>query len=165
MSKRYRNNKDYYKTYDQHYSQAYHTEEFKFTMEPINKIIGSLEEKKGNILSIPELTKNLIDDLIMKRLECLICNEEIIQSNEIWSCITCFSILHIKCITEWAIKNNPEYKDKPKADMKFTCPHCSYLHKTTYEALQVYDCFCGKYNTGIRINTNTIFIPHSCGKV
>lgn len=128
----------------------------------INKPISQEDNKnKKNTFEVPELTRKLITELIEKKIECLVCSEEILHENEceIWSCDVCYSILHIKCIKNWINKLNSNNESK---EFKFTCPHCSNLF--VYDKLPVYNCFCGKYNTLKKVDFSSILIPHTCGK-
>lgn len=153
-------NKSYYKN---HYNDT--TDHHLHSQKNIKNILIQIENKSNSMYSIPELTKNLIDDLINSKYECLICNEILYHDNEIWNCDGCYSMLHIKCISDWAIKKNPNCDDKLyKNDIiKFPCPHCSKSIQTSFFMLQTYNCFCLKYNSGVKIDHSKIKIPHSCG--
>lgn len=139
---------------------------FKFTTDPIQQVLNTFESdfysKKNKKMGIAELTRNIIDDLINEKIECLVCNDEIDHVTGIWSCSTCYTIFHMNCIYEWIAKLN---SGEEKSDiLKFTCPHCSHIYKYSAHNPPVYNCFCGKYNTSKYIDNSKILIPHSCGK-
>ena len=59
-----------------------------------------------NKMIIPEHTRNLINDLLHNKVECMVCNDTVKKNQPVWSCSTCFTIFHLKCIDEWIKKKN-----------------------------------------------------------
>lgn len=155
-------------------SIEYNNNKTSFNLLSDNTDINSLQNNY-NILCIPELTKSIVKDLIEINLDCLVCSEEIKHKSEIWSCEVCYTIFHLNCIVDWMMKlNSNVYEESSKSkvieNLKFTCPHCSNLYKHSPNSLPEYNCFCKKFNDSNyyydisdKINTNSIYIPHSCG--
>jgi hypothetical protein len=52
------------------------------------------------------LTSELIIKLTKEKLECMICSSFIKKKHNIWSCDTCYLIVHLGCIREWYKQNN-----------------------------------------------------------
>lgn len=126
--------------------------------EAISEDINSV---KNCSMNIGQQTKDITKELIDQSYECIVCSEEIKFNSEIWSCKTCFTITHIKCIKDWIKKLNTNNEGDI---FKFTCPHCLCVHKIKKDNLPVYNCFCEKYNSPDYKQTSNIYIPHSCGK-
>jgi len=140
----------------------------------IEKIVNKLTYKA------PELTYNLINELIDKEYECMICNDNITQSEENWSCEKCYTIYHIKCIYDWIFKLNSEkaeenQKTKKVASIfKWSCPHCNCNYNATTDNLPKYNCYCKRFykaEEGFKKGLeeykdfNPDLVPHGCGLI
>jgi len=152
------------------YSQDEKIKQQKYQIE---KIVSKLTYKA------PELTYNLINELIEAEYECMICNDVVNQTEETWGCNKCYTIYHISCIYDWIFKLNAEkpddslYKNKKVASIfKWSCPHCNFNYTATTDNLPKYNCFCKRYykaqegaQKGIEEYKafNPGLIPHGCG--
>lgn len=46
--------------------------------------------------------ERLIEQLSRGTLECLVCCEPVKQKDSVWSCSSCYHVLHLLCIQKWA---------------------------------------------------------------
>lgn len=139
----------------------------------ISKILNQKENLKFHLekrnLELPELTSNLINGLIEGSIECMICNDIVDFSKEVWGCEKCYTIFHNTCIYDWIFKLNTQQEGKSAILLyKWTCPHCSHNYSASAENLPVYNCYCGKFYDAQKSkikNFNPELIPHGCGLV
>jgi hypothetical protein len=89
---------------------------------------SDLCDKMETSQNLPERTKKLISLLDSSSLDCSVCLSQISNSESIYSCRICYSIVHLDCFNTW-IPNSP------------TCPVCS---SPLSISVQSYNCFCGK---------------------
>src|SRR5690606_21343820 len=113
-------------------------------------------------IEVPELTMNLINGLIEQSIECLICNDLLKDTDEIWECEKCYTIYHNTCIYDWIFKLNSNSQNSQV--FKWTCPHCSNITTTLVDKLPEYNCYCKRYfKVKHDRNFNPELIPHGCG--
>ncbi|RGP61952.1 fkbp12-associated protein 1 like protein [Fusarium sporotrichioides] len=70
-----------------------------------------------------ELWQRIQDDIANWNYECRICTEEVTRKTEIWSCTTCWTVVHLECAHQWwdtSMKVNEESGDK-----SWRCPGCN----------------------------------------
>ncbi len=198
-----KNEANYENNYEEDINNSYSNQNYNSHKKTVNKYQNSKKRKQHNKVhtqeekikkqkcdlkltisklkyKAPELTYNLINELIESEYECMICNDVINQSEETWSCDKCFTIFHIKCIYDWISKLNSDKNDENKklnktkiaSIFKWTCPHCSCNYNATTENLPKYNCFCKKYykaEEGYKKGLedykyfNPNLIPHGCG--
>lgn len=147
-------------------------EKIKSQKDQIEKLVNKLKYKA------PELTYNLINELIEAEYECMICNDVVNQSEETWGCDKCYTIYHIKCIYDWIFKLNSSKESENKQSkkiasiFKWSCPHCNCNYSATTDNLPKYNCYCKRYykaeegsKKGIEEykSFNPQLIPHGCG--
>ncbi|XP_058059889.1 protein shuttle craft [Anopheles bellator] len=96
--------------------------------------------------------EKLIREIECYRLECLVCCEIVKPTKPVWSCGSCYHILHLGCITRWATSSQGD-------DGSWRCPACQNVSKVVPRE---YLCFCGKQKNPI-YNHNDL--AHSCGEV
>ncbi|XP_054710252.1 transcriptional repressor NF-X1-like [Uloborus diversus] len=98
-------------------------------------------------------------ELLMERLnkgecECLVCCEYIRVKDQIWHCLNCFHVFHLRCIRKWARSPAAVVEDGG-----WRCPACqSITTKVPYD----YFCFCGKHKNP---EVDYHLTPHSCGEI
>lgn len=96
--------------------------------------------------------------------ECLICTNEILSKSRVWSCKTCWSVLHLSCVKHWADNEASTYKQRnvensiTPSPRKWRCPGCN-LPKD--DPLTSYTCWCSKECDPSPIAG---LPPHSCGQ-
>ena len=159
---------DYYeKPYKSKNKSNKYEDEYYFNQElsefppKLQKYIDSIDQSK---ILIPEHTINLIKELIKNKLVCMVCEENIMQEDSVWSCNTCYSILHLKCMEEWINKKNPQDSKINNNKIKWTCPHCNALYEDS--KYPIYNCYCGKYYNAEKYHNKYLdpnLIPHGCG--
>ena len=148
-------------------------EKIKIQKDQIEKIVSKLTYKA------PELTYNLINELIEADYECMICNDVVNQSEETWGCDKCHTIYHIKCIYDWIFKLNTQKQDdslnknkKVTSIFKWSCPHCNCNYSATTDNLPKYNCYCKRFYKAQEGSKKGVaeykdfdpeLIPHGCG--
>ena len=65
----------------------------------------------------------------VKKMECIICLENISGSESVWNCCSCFLMLHLQCARQWATdgsKNTGMFSKEnfPSLFSKWNCPKC-----------------------------------------
>jgi len=113
---------------------------------------------KQNNIPIPSTTKKYIDNLSSQRMVCLLCNEKLFDF-EIYNCMYCFNIYHLKCVL-----NNLK-KLKISGFSRFTFD-CECYNQVMFDKILKYNCYCGKYYEAEKINDpnfNPNLIIHGCG--
>ncbi|CVK89402.1 related to cysteine-rich protein NFX-1 [Fusarium mangiferae] len=103
-----------------------------------------------------ELWQRIQEDIANWNYECRICTEEVTRKTEVWSCTTCWTVVHLECAHQWwdtSMKVNEESGDK-----SWRCPGCN---STLIEGPGDSSCWCGKETQPSR---NSILPPHSCGQ-
>lgn len=95
--------------------------------------------------------EKLIREIEGRRLECLVCVEPIKFHQSVWSCASCYTIIHLNCVIKWASSS--------KSEDGWRCPACQNVTK---EVPRDYYCFCGKVKNP---QYNRSDVAHSCGEV
>ena len=103
-NKQYYDNSNYNKKKEKYDDEYYLEKEISEFPHKIQQYLDNIDQTK---IIIPEHTLNLIQDLIKNKLDCMICEEKIKNEDSVWSCNTCYTIYHLKCIEEWISKKNP----------------------------------------------------------
>ncbi|KAM0347056.1 hypothetical protein ACHAPU_004995 [Fusarium lateritium] len=70
-----------------------------------------------------ELWQRIQEDIANWNYECRICTEEVTRKTEVWSCTTCWTVVHLECAHQWwdtSMKVNEESGDK-----SWRCPGCN----------------------------------------
>ncbi|EDW02849.1 protein shuttle craft [Drosophila grimshawi] len=95
--------------------------------------------------------EKLMRDIEQRRLECLVCVEQIKAHHGTWSCQNCYHVLHLKCTITWASSS--------KSAEGWRCPACQNVLQ---ELPREYLCFCGKLkNPPLTRNE----LAHTCGEL
>ncbi|KAF5530206.1 cysteine-rich NFX-1 [Fusarium mexicanum] len=67
-----------------------------------------------------ELWQRIQEDVANWNYECRICTEEVTRKTEVWSCTTCWTVVHLECAHQWwvtSMKVNEE-----SGDQSWRCP-------------------------------------------
>ncbi|KAF5630850.1 cysteine-rich NFX-1 [Fusarium sp. NRRL 52700] len=70
-----------------------------------------------------ELWQRIQEDIANWNYECRICTEEVTRKTEVWSCTTCWTVVHLECAHQWwstSMKVNEE-----SGDQSWRCPGCN----------------------------------------
>ncbi|KAF6526606.1 hypothetical protein HZS61_009650 [Fusarium oxysporum f. sp. conglutinans] len=70
-----------------------------------------------------ELWQRIQEDIANWNYECRICTEEVTRKTEVWSCTTCWTVVHLECAHQWwdtSMKVNEE-----SGDRSWRCPGCN----------------------------------------
>lgn len=111
----------------------------------------------------PDLATRTHEDITNGHYECAICTNEVLPNSKIWTCKTCWTVLHLSCVKKWS-KNDASSHQQRTEDgeaappRQWRCPGCN-LPKD--ELPTTYNCWCGK-----EIEPRSIagLPPHSCGQ-
>lgn len=77
----------------------------------MNSDNSDIAESTNAISSLP-VTKNegqreLLTNLLSEsKVDCVICYDRAQNTEQIWSCLSCYQIMHLKCVTVWYIKSH-----------------------------------------------------------
>ena len=104
-----------------------------------------------------DIRSRLERELKIGKVECLICFEVVKTQDKTYSCWTCHTVFHLKCLSEWAHKNIREpVKEGDKKGWR--CPGC----QTKSEKVpREYRCFCRRIRDP---RPGKLAMPHSCGQ-
>ncbi|KAL5600016.1 hypothetical protein FOVSG1_007828 [Fusarium oxysporum f. sp. vasinfectum] len=86
-----------------------------------------------------ELWQRIQEDIANWNYECRICTEEVTRKTEVWSCTTCWTVVHLECAHQWwdtSMKVNEE-----SGDRSWRCPGCN---STLTDEPGDSSCWCGK---------------------
>ncbi|CAF9915322.1 MAG: hypothetical protein GOMPHAMPRED_000698 [Gomphillus americanus] len=99
---------------------------------------------KSTALDIATRTHEDIENGIY---ECPICTNEVQRNSKVWSCKTCWTVFHLKCVEKWSknegsatVNRQLENGEDPPAK-QWRCPGCN-LPKEDFPSS--YFCWCGK---------------------
>jgi transcriptional repressor NF-X1 len=112
----------------------------------------------------PDMATRTHEDISNGQYECVICTNEVMSNSKIWTCKTCWSVLHMSCVKKWS--NNEVSTLQQRATdngelpppRQWRCPGCN-LPKQRLPGN--YTCWCEK-----EIEPRSIpgLPPHSCGQ-
>ncbi|XP_060518977.1 protein shuttle craft [Cylas formicarius] len=115
------------------------------------KMYITLAEKTERKFNTAGQRERLIEMVNRRTLECLVCCEKIKHADKVWSCLQCFNIIHLNCISAWA--KSSQIQDS------WRCPACQNIFS---EAPSIYKCYCGKMSDP-KCDPN--IIAHGCGEI
>lgn len=139
-----------------------------------NKSTSNISFREKRILGLkqvpdegdPESQRKKFEELLKSgKYDCMICCEEILPSDPIWTCyLSCFNMFHLKCIGTWAGSDYKQVVTGPSNNSQqpkpgWRCPACQNVFHTMPNK---YYCFCGKLRNPSNSSTLT---PHSCGQL
>lgn len=111
----------------------------------------------------PDIATRTHEDIAHGQYECLICTSEVYSNQKIWTCKTCWSVIHLKCVKEWATSEGSTARQRiAEGELppprQWRCPGCN-LPKDVLP--KEYTCWCEK-----EIDPRPIagLPPHSCGQ-
>ncbi|KAJ8683718.1 hypothetical protein QAD02_019510 [Eretmocerus hayati] len=100
----------------------------------------------------------LIDTFQPGASVCLICISSVKKTDEIWSCLKCYTLLHLHCIQLWA-RDSLSHKTEKEILPTWGCPKCRSEYGEDQAPIK-YSCFCRKIEDP---TYQSLAIPHSCG--
>ena len=106
------------------------------------------------------LAAQMISRLQRDAYECLICFDRVRRHQAIWPCKTCFTLIHIGCISKWARRSLADDADAAAqaGPLAWRCPGCQSAYVERPKA----SCFCGAHNGPAA--DDGFLLPHSCGE-
>jgi len=103
----------------------------------------------------PDLPTRIHEDIANLQYECVICTSEVIRKSRVWSCSTCWTVVHLECVRKWHLS---EVKKDELNGVAWRCPGCN---SPLTDEPGGYHCWCGK-----DFDPSPIMglPPHSCGQ-
>ncbi|KAH8201580.1 hypothetical protein TruAng_004272 [Truncatella angustata] len=101
-----------------------------------------LHVRRGSKSNATDLPTRIHEDITYGQYECVICTNEVLPNSRIWSCTTCWSVLHMSCARKW-YTNQMKKPDQPGAPAPagWRCPGCN---SSLTEEPSTYHCWCGQ---------------------
>ncbi len=112
----------------------------------------------------PDIATRTHEDIVNGQYECVICTNEVRSNSKIWTCKTCWSVLHLSCVKRWAKNESSTLQQRaiengelPPA-RQWRCPGCNLPKE---DLPNNYTCWCEK-----EVEPHSIpgLPPHSCGQ-
>lgn len=110
-----------------------------------------------------DVATRIYEEIKNCRYECLICTNHVQSKSKIWACKTCWSVLHLACVSRWASNEISTFKQNPSLGQetthrKWRCPGCN-TPKEDFPT--TYLCWCSKECEPLTVAG---LPPHSCGQ-
>jgi len=121
---------------------------------------GSVTAPRSNAEDIMTRTH---EDIASGAYECLICSESVHARSKIYSCHTCWTVMHVGCARQWESQEASRVPAHTQPDgelplpQAWRCPGC----RSPQEQKPSYTCWCGKEAEPTSIPG---LPPHSCGQ-
>ncbi|KAM3066891.1 FKBP12-associated protein [Clarireedia jacksonii] len=112
----------------------------------------------------PDLATRTHEDITNGQYECVICTNEVLPNSKIWTCKTCWSVLHLSCVKKWSKNEVSTHQQRAEENgelpppRQWRCPGCN-LPKQDIPIS--YTCWCEKE---IEPRSEAGLPPHSCGQ-
>ncbi|KAK8244007.1 hypothetical protein HDK90DRAFT_142637 [Phyllosticta capitalensis] len=110
-------------------------------------------KRRASRSKAPDITTRVHEDIDNGHYECAICTNEVHRNSRMWSCRTCWTVFHLKCIGEWASNSLKEHSDRP-----WRCPGCNLPQE---KVPKHFNCWCQKEQDPKSIPGMP---PFSCGQ-
>ncbi|KAK7558507.1 hypothetical protein IWX49DRAFT_572380 [Phyllosticta citricarpa] len=110
-------------------------------------------KRRASRSKAPDITTRVHEDIDNGHYECAICTNEVQRNSRMWSCRTCWTVFHLKCIGEWASNSLAEHSDRP-----WRCPGCNLPQDNVPK---YFNCWCQKEQDPKSIPGMP---PFSCGQ-
>ncbi|KAH8772261.1 hypothetical protein F5882DRAFT_175303 [Hyaloscypha sp. PMI_1271] len=112
----------------------------------------------------PDIATRTHEDITNGQYECPICTNEVLPNSRVWSCKTCWAVLHLSCVKRWSKNEVSTHQQRANENgelpppRQWRCPGCN-LPKD--ELPNNYTCWCQK-----EIDPHSVagLPPHSCGQ-
>ncbi|KAF4497926.1 cysteine-rich NFX-1 [Fusarium agapanthi] len=107
-----------------------------------------------------ELWQRIQEDIANWNYECRICTEEVTRKTEVWSCTTCWTVVHLECAHQWwdtSMKVNEE-----SGDQSWRCPGSTFAsNSATAELAKAVPRLSGKKFRAIVARQSCILHNHA----
>ena len=128
---------------------------------PRTQAVAGNRPRRFSKSEAPDITTRTHEDIAHGVYECPICTSEIGRHSKIWSCTTCWTVFHLKCIKTWS-KNegskSGQANDDPLIPRHWRCPGCNLPQE---DMPSTYSCWCDKEMDPKSVSG---IPPHSCGQ-
>jgi transcriptional repressor NF-X1 len=112
----------------------------------------------------PDIATRTHEDISNGQYECVICTNEVLPNSKIWTCKTCWSVLHLSCVKKWSKNEVSTHQQRASESRElppprqWRCPGCNLPKVDTPSN---YTCWCEKE---IEPRSVVGLPPHSCGQ-
>lgn len=112
----------------------------------------------------PDLATRTHEDIRNGQYECVICTDEVLPKSKIWTCKTCWSVVHLLCVKRWSMNEVSTHQQRALDNgelpppRQWRCPGCN-LPKDDIPTS--YTCWCEKE---VEPRSEPGLPPHSCGQ-
>ncbi|PFH59694.1 hypothetical protein XA68_12017 [Ophiocordyceps unilateralis] len=94
-----------------------------------------------------DLATRIHEDISNYNYECAICTDDVLRTSHVWSCVLCWTVVHLKCARRWH-DNQKKQADcqsaEPQIDPSWRCPACN---SKLLDAPGSYHCCCAERPT------------------
>ncbi|KAE8444175.1 hypothetical protein EG329_000772 [Mollisiaceae sp. DMI_Dod_QoI] len=79
----------------------------------------------------PDIATRTHEDIANGQYECVICTNEVLPNSKIWTCKTCWSVLHISCVKKWSKNEVSTHQQRAVENgelpppRQWRCPGCN----------------------------------------
>ncbi|TVY26077.1 FKBP12-associated protein 1-like protein [Lachnellula hyalina] len=79
----------------------------------------------------PDIASRTHEDITNGQYECAICTNEVLPNSKIWSCKTCWSVLHLTCVKRWSKNEISTHQQRANDNgelpppRQWRCPGCN----------------------------------------
>lgn len=98
--------------------------------------------RKGSVSNAADLSTRIHEDIDNNCYECAVCTDEISRRARVWSCRTCWTVFHLKCIQKWAKSKKDTTNQAEQIDQSvWRCPGCNLQQDIMPDR---FTCWCEK---------------------
>ncbi|KAF2212797.1 hypothetical protein CERZMDRAFT_41034 [Cercospora zeae-maydis SCOH1-5] len=130
--------------------------------QPIERPHRQPKQRRMSKSQAPDIATRTHEDIDNRHYECAICTSEVLRNSKVWSCHTCWTVFHLKCIKQWSSNAGAsaaqQNSDGAPQMRQWRCPGCN-LPKD--DLPHSYTCWCEKETDPRPLQG---IPPHSCGQ-
>jgi transcriptional repressor NF-X1 len=80
----------------------------------------------------PDISTRTHEDITNGQYECVICTNEVLPNSKIWTCRTCWSVLHLSCVKRWSKNEVSTHQQRANGEelppsRQWRCPGCNLV--------------------------------------
>ncbi|RDL40093.1 uncharacterized protein BP5553_00072 [Venustampulla echinocandica] len=79
----------------------------------------------------PDIATRTHEDIANRQYECVICTNEVLSNSKIWTCKSCWSVLHLSCVKRWSKNDVSTHQQRASENeelpppRQWRCPGCN----------------------------------------
>lgn len=91
-----------------------------------------LKQRRMSKSQAPDIATRTHEDITNGQYECVICTNEVLANSKIWTCRTCWSVLHLSCVKRWSKNEVSTHQQRVNGDelpppRRWRCPGCNLV--------------------------------------